>query len=151
MENIVLISSTGGHWSQLIEIYQKCKKKDNIYLITEKNATNDNIKGILFLTQQDRKSNWFIFVFLYNVIKSLYFVLKIKPIEVISTGAGMAVPFLMFSKIVGSKIIFIESFAKVTSPTLTGRIVYKFADEFFVQWPEMLKIYPKAKYRGSLY
>lgn len=49
------------------------------------------------------------------------------------------------------KVIYIESFAKINSPTLTGRVMYKFADIFYVQWPEMLKVYPKAKYIGGIY
>lgn len=51
----------------------------------------------------------------------------------------------------GSKVIFIESYAKINSPTITGKIVYKFADIFYVQWPEMLKFYPNGIYKGSLY
>ena len=41
--------------------------------------------------------------------------------------------------------------AKVTSPTETGKLLYKFADRFYVQWESMLKFYPKAKYLGGIY
>lgn len=51
----------------------------------------------------------------------------------------------------GKKLIYIESFAKVTSPTETGKLLYKFADRFYVQWESMLKFYPKAKYLGGIY
>ena len=57
----------------------------------------------------------------------------------------------MLAKVMKKKIIFIESFAKVTSPTLTGKLVYKFADQFYVQWEEMLKIYPNAIFKGGIY
>ena len=49
------------------------------------------------------------------------------------------------------KVIYIESFAKINSPTITGRIIYKFADDFYVQWEEMKKFYPKAHYDGEIY
>jgi len=39
----------------------------------------------------------------------------------------------------------------VKSKTLTGKIVYKFADLFIVQWEEMLEEYPKAKYVGGVF
>ena len=51
----------------------------------------------------------------------------------------------------GKKLIYIESFAKVTSPTETGKLLYKFADQFYVQWKPMLKFYPKAIYLGGIY
>ena len=54
-------------------------------------------------------------------------------------------------KIFGSKIIFIESFANSSSKSITGKIVYKFADLFIVQWENMLNIYPKSVYGGWIY
>lgn len=30
-------------------------------------------------------------------------------------------------------------------------MVYPFADYFFVQWPEMKKVYPKGIYSGTVY
>jgi len=57
----------------------------------------------------------------------------------------------IIAKLFRKKIIFIESFAKVNSPTLTGKLVYKFADEFYVQWYSMLNIYPKAIFKGGIY
>ena len=54
-------------------------------------------------------------------------------------------------KIFQKKVIFIESFAKVNSSTLTGKFIYKFADQFYVQWEEMLEVYPNAIYKGGIY
>lgn len=154
MKKVVLISSTGGHWTQLMQVYKELKSKDKknlqIKLITEKNNTNEE-NNYDFLIQQDRKQKMFLLIVFINVCLSLVYVLKHRPDYVISTGAGAVLPYLIFSKIFGSQIIFMESFAKVNSPTITGKIVYKFANHFFVQWPEMLEYYPKALFKGSLY
>lgn len=61
------------------------------------------------------------------------------------------IPICLVSKIAGKRLIYIESFAKVTSATLTGKLLYKFADQFYVQWKSMLKVYPKAIYLGGIY
>ena len=53
-------------------------------------------------------------------------------------------------KIFGSKIIYIETFANRNKKTATGRLI-SIADLFIVQWKEMLKLYPKAVYGGSIY
>lgn len=151
---ITLISSTGGHWTQLSELISEIKKTTgdkDLTIITEKNKVTEARKDITFLLQQDRKNKLFILIFMWNILLSIKYVFTHKPDFVISTGAGVVLPYLLFAKIAGSKIIYIESFAKTTTPTITGRIVYRFADEFFVQWPSMLGVYPKAKYRGSLY
>ena len=39
----------------------------------------------------------------------------------------------------------------MTTKTITGKLVYKFADLFVVQWESMLKLYPKAKYFGGIF
>lgn len=49
-----------------------------------------------------------------------------------------------------AKSNFIETFANITTKTLSGKLVYPIADLFLVQWEEMLELYPKAKYRGGL-
>ena len=82
-------------------------------------------------------------------------------------------------KLFGSKIIYIESFAKLNkasvtgkmiypfadqfyvqrretfanihTKTVTGRLIYAFADLFIVQWESMLKLYPRATYGGWIY
>jgi len=50
-------------------------------------------------------------------------------------------------------VIYIESFAKINNPTLTGKMIYKknIADRFYVQWESMLDFYPKAIYIGGIY
>ncbi|MED4224255.1 PssD/Cps14F family polysaccharide biosynthesis glycosyltransferase [Neobacillus cucumis] len=152
---ISLISSTGGHWTQLNEIIKLFQEKSNenidLHIVTEKNQITESRRNISFLAQQDRKNKFFIFIFIWNIVLSLKYVLIQRPDYVISTGAGVVLPYLLIAKLLKAKIIYIESFAKTKSPTITGKIVYKFADRFFVQWPNMLKCYPKAEYRGSLY
>jgi hypothetical protein len=56
-----------------------------------------------------------------------------------------------WGKMLGKKIIYFETFARVTDKTISGKLVYPIADLFFVQWESMLKIYPKALYKGGLY
>ena len=49
------------------------------------------------------------------------------------------------------KVIYIESYAKRTSKTMAGKMIYPIATTFIVQWETMLKLYPKAKYFGGIY
>ena len=93
----------------------------------------------------------FILKMLVNIINTLKIFLREKPDVVISTGALVTIPICIIAKIFRKKLIFIESFAKINSPTLTGKLLYKFADQFYVQWKDMLNIYPKAIYKGGIY
>ena len=77
--------------------------------------------------------------------------LKEKPDVVISTGVLAMIPICLFAKVFRRKLIFIESFAKISSPTETGKLMYRFADQFYVQWETMLQFYPDAIYLGGIY
>ena len=69
----------------------------------------------------------------------------------VSTGVLAMIPMCLLIKAFGGKLIYIESFAKVTSPTQTGKFLYKFADKFYVQWEPMKQFYPKAECLGGIY
>ncbi|KAJ2236013.1 UDP-N-acetylglucosamine transferase subunit, partial [Coemansia sp. RSA 485] len=43
-------------------------------------------------------------------------------------------------------IIYVESFARVRSLSLSGKLVYLMADRFVVQWPSLLEKYPSAEF-----
>lgn len=152
MKKICFIASSGGHFEQLMMLKPLMDSYDSI-IVTEKtnySALKDN-KNIYYLTQINRREKIFIFKMVINVIKSIKILVLEKPDIVISTGALATIPMCIIAKVFRKKLIFIESFAKVNSPTLTGKLLYKFADQFYVQWKEMLKIYPKAIYRGGIY
>jgi hypothetical protein len=70
---------------------------------------------------------------------------------VISTGAGSAVPTILLCKLLlRSKIIYIESAARVNTPSKTGEFLNGKADLFLVQWPAMQTHFTKARYCGLL-
>ena len=51
-----------------------------------------------------------------------------------------------------SSIFYVESIARVKRLSLSGLILYKLymADQFFVQWPQLQRLYPRARYVGCL-
>ena len=88
---------------------------------------------------------------LKNFSQTWKIIAKEKPDVVISTGAGAAIAACLIGKLMGSKIVFLESYCRIFAPSRSGRFVYRFADLFLVQWEKMLKFYPKAKYWGAVF
>lgn len=140
----------------MLELKELFKKYD-YHIITEKTKSTDYLKK-----EYQGKVNYLIygtkdhmltypFKLLANCFKSLYYYFKIRPKVIITTGAHTAGPMCCIGKIFGSKIIYIESFANIHTKTITGRLIYHFADLFIVQWKSMLKLYPKAVYGGWIY
>ena len=154
--NVLFISSTGGHFSELMQLkplFNEC----NYHIVTEKTASNKNLKE-----QYGKKFNFLLygtkktpisysFILFANCFISLYIFLKVRPHIIVTTGTHTAGPMCCIAIILGSKIIYIETFANRTTKTQTGSLLYFLADSFIVQWDEMLKVYPKAKCFGWIY
>lgn len=153
---ILFISSTGGHFNELMKLKQ-VMDKCNYHIVTEKTETNKDLKEtyknkIDYLPYGTKKTPFkYIFILLGNSIKSLYIYLKVRPQVIVTTGTHTAGPMCCIAKILGSKVIYIETFANRTSKTAAGKLIYYFADTFVVQWEEMLMLYPKAKYWGWIF
>ena len=154
MTKVMFISSMGGHLSELMQLDFE---KYDYSIVTEKSKSDEDLKEKYgnkahFLLYGTRKNPIkYFFVLLFNFFKSLFLFFKIKPKVIVTTGTHTAVPMCYIAKIFGAKVIWIETFANRTSKTLAGRLVYPIADTFVVQWEEMKKIYPKAKYWGWIY
>ena len=150
---ICLISSSGGHFEQLLCLKQLEEDYD-VFIVTEKTEYNKNDKKIrYFVKQVNRKEILFVFKMIVILMKSLYIFIKEKPDVIISTGVLASIPMLYIGHILKKKVIYIESFAKISSPTMTGKLIYKnnIADRFYVQWESMKKFYPNAVYLGGIY
>lgn len=149
---ICFTSSSGGHFEQLMMLKPLMKKYDS-YIVTEKlnyNVQSENVP-IKYVMQINRTDKLFILKFIYNVLKSFIITVTNRPDVIISTGALAAIPLMVWAKVFGGKVVYIESFAKIDSPNISGKIAYKFADQFYIQWESMRKFYPKAIYKGGIY
>jgi beta-1,4-N-acetylglucosaminyltransferase len=91
-----------------------------------------------------------IFLFLVNFFQSFSVYMTEKPDVIISTGADVTLSIMLISKLFGKKIVFIESGANVTQPSLTGRLIYPYCDLFIIQWEELKLKYSRAVYGGPL-
>ncbi len=145
-KKVLFISSTGGHLSVMLQLAPLFDKND-YHIITEKDKANESLKEkygdkIYFLPYGTRSKIFtYIFKYLYLCFKTIYFFFKLKPKVIITTGTHTAGPMCYLGK----------TFANRNKKTATGRLIYPIADLFIVQWEEMLKIYPKAVYGGSIY
>ena len=155
-KNVMFISSTGGHLNEMLQLKELFEKYD-YYIVTEKTKSNLNLKNkyknkVSFLVY-GTKDHMLVYPFklIYNTFKSLFIYLKVHPDYIVTTGAHTAGTMCCIGKLLGSRIIYIETFANITTKTVTGKCLYPIADKFIVQWESMLKLYPEAVYGGWIF
>lgn len=105
-----------------------------------------------YLLDFEEKGIKFKIMLFKTLLKAFDILIKEKPDVIVSTGGGeIAVPFSYIGKMMGAKVIFIDTLARVTTPSGGGKLVYPIADLFLVQWEPLLKIYgKKSKYWGKI-
>ena len=155
MKKVIFISSCGGHLEELLALRKLFDELDYT-LITEKNKATLFLKGkyakvkyLLYGTQDHLLP--YLFIFPLNIILSFVYFLLIRPDFIVTTGTHTAVPMCMIAHFFKKKVVWIETMASITKGTKAGKMIYPIADKFIIQWPELLKDYPKAEYWGSMF
>ncbi len=144
-----LVCSSGGHFFELYSLRALWEKWDRFWVTFSATDTCYHLQGerVYWAFSPTNRS---IKNFVRNLILAIKILLKERPMVIISTGAGVAVPFLYVGRIMGAKTVFIESMTRIGELSLSGKLVYPFVHHFFVQWPKAVKKYAKAKFLGQV-
>jgi UDP-N-acetylglucosamine:LPS N-acetylglucosamine transferase len=141
--------SAGGHLTEALQLMPVVRKYNFFFFTFFVSHLKESLKkyNVHYTLNPKRNPARFIKVF-SDSVKALF---KEKPKVIISTGAGVTVPICILGKLLlRAKIIYVDCSAQVYKPSMTGRILYWFADLFFVQWKYLLKSYGKKAIYGGL-
>jgi UDP-N-acetylglucosamine:LPS N-acetylglucosamine transferase len=84
------------------------------------------------------------------LMRSLKIMIKEHPDVVITTGSLPLAMVCLCAKLIGAKIVWIDSIANIERFSLSGRMILPFADLFLTQWPELARGYKNAEYVGAI-
>lgn len=151
-KKILLAASSGGHLEEILALKPLQDRYETV-LLTEETQYSVSFwqERTYLLPQVNRREIRSLLAYAACFPKIWRILKKEHPDCVISTGAMVAFPALLLAKLMGIRTIFVECMFNVDTPTLTGKLSYRFVDLFIVQWPEMLKVYPKAVYGGRVF
>lgn len=145
---ICIISSSGGHLTEVLEATRLLSERPKFYITKNLPHIKELLKKEEMYHIIDPHKNSIRYIL--NFIKSFFLYIKKRPKIIITSGAGIAIPFCVIGKIFGSKLIFIESGSRISYPSRTGTFLYKWADLFIIQSEKLRDVYPDAQYKGML-
>lgn len=146
---VCLVCSAGGHFYELYCLREAWKEYDSFWVTFASLDTQYVLKNARAYTAYS-PTNRSIKNLVRNLVLAWRILLKERPQVIVSTGAGVCVPFFLISRLRRIKTVYIESLARIHKLSLTGRMVYPLSDEFIVQWPELAERLRKATFRGQL-
>jgi len=144
---ILAISSSGGHWSELSRLFPAFEGFDVEYASTDPGRAGDVPPGRFHALIDANKQTPLRMLRLFWQVLRL--VLTLRPAVIVSTGAAPGLLALACGQLVGARAAWIDIFAGAERMTLSGRLARPFADVYLVQWPHLAR--PNGPhYRGSL-
>lgn len=146
---ICLACSAGGHLSELRQLHPFYEKSGHFF-VTFCRPDSENLaktNRVFFVERPARNPIKAVQAF----VQSWKILRRENPDLVLSTGADAAIPICLLAKLLGKKVVFVESFCRTKEPSWSGRIAYWFADLFIYQWKELERFYPKGKFGGSIF
>lgn len=149
---ICLAGSGGGHVRQLLDL-QPLWSQHDYFFVTEDTALGQTLGGAHrtylvphFAWGQARLGAPFrmLVAAAKSFVQSAAIMFKERPSIIISTGAGAVFFAVIWAKLLGARVVVIESFARFEGPSLFGRLASPLADDLVVQSPKLKAAYPRA-------
>lgn len=148
-KRVLLVCSSGGHLAQLYALKPWWSQTERLWVTFDTADATSLLKdeSVLFGHHPTTRN-------IPNLIRnwrmSRRVLREFEPDLVVSSGAGIAVPYFWGARSLGISTAYVEVIDRITTPTLTGRMCYPVADSFFVQLPEQLEAYPEAEVIGAV-
>jgi UDP-N-acetylglucosamine:LPS N-acetylglucosamine transferase len=146
----LLVASAGGHLQQLIWMAPWWRQHDRLWVTFDTLDARGMLAGerIVFAAHPTNRS-------VGNAVRNLRLARRVlaeeRPDVVVSTGAGVAVPFLLAARVAGVATVFVEPFDRVDGPSLTGRLVAPMVDCVVLQRREQLAFHPRGVLLGPVH
>lgn len=146
-QRVLLVCSSGGHLAQMWALKPWWERHDRIWVTLPTSDARARLRGEKVIeahypTVRNLPN------FMRNSRLALHLLRTLRPDIILSTGAAVAVPFFALASRYGAMTAHLEPVDRISNPSLSGRMLYLFADRFFVQWPQLADLMPDGEHVG---
>ncbi len=147
---VLLVCSPGGHLQQMLALEPAWRDFDRAWVTLPGADSTSLLKDEADVTLGHSPTNRSLKNLARNTVLAWRLLRRWRPDAILSTGAGLAVPFFLIGRLFGIRLVYVESVTRTESLSLSGRLVYRLASRFFVQWPAVAERFGRAEYRGAV-
>jgi beta-1,4-N-acetylglucosaminyltransferase len=146
----MLVCSTGGHLLQLNALRDAWEHRSRVWVTFDKSDARSLLDGEAVVYAHG-PTNRSVANLLRNLALAWKVIRRVRPRALVTTGAGVAVPFAWIARLTGARIVYVESITRIEGPSLSCRLIAPVADRIYVQWPELLAVLRRARYAGNVF
>jgi beta-1,4-N-acetylglucosaminyltransferase len=151
---VLLVCSTGGHLLQLLALRDAWNEFSHVWVTFDKSDARSLLgdERVFFAHGPTNRNFGLLAVknLVLNVLTAVRLLRAVRPKVVLTTGAGVAVPFAWIGRAFGARVVYVESLTRIERPSLSCRLIAPVASRIYGQWPELTETVPRARYLGSV-
>jgi UDP-N-acetylglucosamine:LPS N-acetylglucosamine transferase len=147
---VLLVCSSGGHLTQLYNLRPWWERFPRVWVTFDTEDARSLLSDETSIPAHHPTTRN-IPNLLRNGLLAWRVLRRYRPRAMISTGAGVALPFFVLGRLLGIRTIYIEVFDRIDAPSLTARLCYPLSDLFALQWQEQARFFPRGKLIGPLF
>jgi beta-1,4-N-acetylglucosaminyltransferase len=146
----MLVCSSGGHLLQMVGLREAWCHQERVWVTFDKADARSLLSGEQ-VHYAFGPTNRNIPNLLRNARLAWRLVRSVRPSALVTTGAGVAVPFAWAARLRGIPVIYVESFTRIEGLSLSARLIAPAAERMYVQWPELAATSPRLRFAGNLF
>lgn len=147
---LLLVCSSGGHLLQLVSIAGAWNDRQRLWITFDKSDARVLLKDerVIHAFGPTNRN-------IPNLLRNLRLALRVlrreRPGAILTTGAGVAVPFAWLGRLLRVPVFYVESVTRIEELSLSGRLIRPVAQQVFVQWPELASSSPGLRFAGNVF
>jgi len=147
---VLLVCSTGGHLWQMLALRGAWEPFSRVWVTFDKSDARSLLhdENVVFAHGPTNRS---IKNLLRNLALAWRITSRVRPTVMLTTGAGVAVPFAWIARLRGARVVYVESFTRIDRPSLSCRLIGPAANRIYAQWPELVAAVPRARFIGNVF
>jgi beta-1,4-N-acetylglucosaminyltransferase len=147
--DVLLVCSAGGHFFQLMALRAAWGESRRLW-VTLRSHDTASLLGDERVVYAHAPTTRSIKNLLRNTALAWTTIRRARPAVVLTTGAGVSVPFAWIGRLHGARIVFVESITRIDRLSLSARLIQPVAERIYVQWPELATPRGPLRYSGSV-
>lgn len=149
---VLIVCSSGGHLLQMQELREAWQPYERVWVTFDKSDARSLLRDERVIhahgpTNRD----------VPNLLRNLRLALRVlraeRPAAILTTGAGVAVPFAWVGRLMRIPTVYVESVTRIEELSLSARLIAPVAVRVYAQWPELAANASKRRVRfaGNLF
>src|SRR5262245_59445418 len=134
---ILAVSSSGGHWSELVRLAPALAGHDVTWVTTHAGYRESAPPGSFRVVRD--ASLWDKCGLAVLLAQIVAIVARVRPHCVLSTGAAPGFFAMVVGKLFGARTLWLDSIANAEELSLSGRRVGRWADLWLTQWQHLAR------------